>query len=258
MPKIHKNNIPIRPVINWRQAPAYKLAKLLTHLIQTHIPLLNTFNVKNSIHLINDLKEIQYQQGIQLVSLDIENMYPSIPTEELKHVIKSTCTKQNIEEKLSDEILYITQTILQQNYFQFQNKCYIQERGLAMGAPSSSILSEIFLQYLEQNKVHKILTDHNILGYFRYVDDILIVFNNNITDIHTVFKSFNELSPTIKFTMETELDNQINFLDITIHRDAKKIHLQHIQETHCNRHHHPIHILPPARTQTGRNTVHGQ
>jgi hypothetical protein len=140
LPKIHKDNIPIRPVINWKQAPAYKLAKLLTHLIQTHIPLLNTFNVKNSVHLINDLNKIQYQQGIQLVSFDIENMYPGIPTEELKHVIKSACTERCIENKLSNEILCITQTILQQNYFRFQGNCYVQERGLAMGAPSSSIL----------------------------------------------------------------------------------------------------------------------
>ena len=30
MIKIHKADAPIRPVINWRNAPAYKLAKMLT------------------------------------------------------------------------------------------------------------------------------------------------------------------------------------------------------------------------------------
>jgi len=30
MIKIHKTGAPIRPVINWRNAPAYKLAKMLT------------------------------------------------------------------------------------------------------------------------------------------------------------------------------------------------------------------------------------
>jgi hypothetical protein len=79
LPKIHKTNIPIRPVINWKQAPAHKLAKFLSQLLQTHIPPPNTFNVKNSRHLMDELMEIPYQQDIQLVSFDIENMYYNIP-----------------------------------------------------------------------------------------------------------------------------------------------------------------------------------
>jgi len=37
--KIHKTVSPIRPVVNWRNAPAYKLAKLLSRQLQVHIPL---------------------------------------------------------------------------------------------------------------------------------------------------------------------------------------------------------------------------
>jgi hypothetical protein len=46
--KIHKIEAPIRPVVNWMNAPAYKLAKLLTKLLQTHIPLSYSFNVLNT------------------------------------------------------------------------------------------------------------------------------------------------------------------------------------------------------------------
>jgi hypothetical protein len=88
-----------------------------------------------------------------------------------------------------------------------------------MGAPSSSVLAEIYLQNLEWDQIFKILTDNNILGYFRYVDDILIVYNNNYTDINEVHTSFNSLAPTLKFTMENETNNRINFLDITINKE---------------------------------------
>ena len=37
--KIHKANSPIRPIINWQNAPAYRLTKLLSKLLQLHIPL---------------------------------------------------------------------------------------------------------------------------------------------------------------------------------------------------------------------------
>jgi hypothetical protein len=38
------------------------------------------------------------------------------------------------------------------------------------------------------------LVKYNIIGYFRYVDDILIVYNNNQTDIHDMLNAFNNLS----------------------------------------------------------------
>ena len=37
--KIHKENSPIRPVINWKNAQAYKVTKLLATKLQTYIPL---------------------------------------------------------------------------------------------------------------------------------------------------------------------------------------------------------------------------
>jgi hypothetical protein len=165
---------------------------------------------------MEDLTEIPYNQGLKLVSFDIKNMYPNIPTEELIKIIKEMCIQQALDGKTTHELLKITQTILEQNYFEFQNKCYIQRKGMAMGAPTSAVLSEIYLQNLECNKITKILTDNNILGYFRYVDDILIVYNENHTDIHEVHTSFNNLAPTVRFTIEKETDNKINFLDITI------------------------------------------
>jgi hypothetical protein len=43
--KIHKVNMPIRPVINWKQAPVYKLAHHLANFLTTYIPLPNSFNI---------------------------------------------------------------------------------------------------------------------------------------------------------------------------------------------------------------------
>jgi hypothetical protein len=44
----------------------------------------------------------------------------------------------------------------------------MQQKGLARGAPSSSVLSEIFLQYLESTQIIDVLISNSILGYFRY------------------------------------------------------------------------------------------
>ena len=90
-----------------------------------------------------------------------------------------------------------------------------------MEAPSSSILSEIYLQFLENTRIYDILLRHQIKGYFRYVDDIMIVYDNNNTDIHKVLEQSNSTSPTLTFTIEPEWNKCINLLHITICNDQK-------------------------------------
>ncbi|GFG35837.1 hypothetical protein Cfor_01162 [Coptotermes formosanus] len=51
-----------------------------------------------------------------------------------------------------------------------------------MGAPTSALFSEFFLQYNEHAHIFNLLNIHNIKGYFRYVDGILIIYNKDETD----------------------------------------------------------------------------
>jgi len=80
----------------------------------------------------------------------------------------------------------------------------------------SPIFSEIYLQYIENTVIYDILLNYHIVGYFRYVDDILITCNKTTTNIYDVFNAFINLMPTMKFTIEEEKEYKINFLDITI------------------------------------------
>jgi hypothetical protein len=63
-----------------------------------------------------------------------------------------------------------------------------------MGAPTSSVFSEIYLEFLEHTQLHNISIRHHILGYFRYVDDILVIYDASTTNIQTVLDQFNDAS----------------------------------------------------------------
>jgi hypothetical protein len=76
-----------------------------------------------------------------------------------------------------------------------------------MGAPFSPILAETFLH----NIAHNIIQNYKILGYYRYVVDVLLVYNTQITDINNTVKEFNEINPKLQFTFEKEEDSVINF-----------------------------------------------
>jgi hypothetical protein len=216
LPKIHKVNCPIRPIINWKNAPAYKLAKTLNSLLHFYIPLPNVFNVKNSVHLMEDLKNFHCTETTKFASFNIENMYPNVPTDELISIIRHMSNHNQIDTNTIQNLLSLTSTILEQNYFTFNNTYYSQTTGLAMGAPSSAVLSEIYLQYLEHTALIDILARSNILSYYRYIDDILVLYDATITNINELHNQINNISTTLKFTLETEKQNQINFLDLTL------------------------------------------
>jgi hypothetical protein len=162
-------------VINWKNALAYKIAKMLTKKLLTYIPLPYTYNVKNTTHLINDLKEIPYNRNLRLASLDITNMYPNIPTSELITIIDRAYLNNPIENDLKRDIIKLTKTIIEQNCFQFCRRTYIQSEGFSHGSPDLIRIAKFDLQQLESIKIYDILTNYNIEGYFWYVDDILIV-----------------------------------------------------------------------------------
>jgi hypothetical protein len=204
-------------------APAYKLAKLLTKILQTHIPLPYSFNVKNTVQLIEDLTDIPYSHNLRLTSFDISNMYTNIPTEQLIKIIKIACHNNNTEDNLTRDVIKLPKTIIDKNYFQFLDNTYIQTEGLAMEAPTSSIFSELYLQSLENSTIYNLLLNHNILGYFRYVDDILIVYDEGKTNIDTLLKCFNNISSKQKLTVEKEVEQKINFLDIRNNREPNKM-----------------------------------
>ena len=71
---------------------------------------------------------------------------------------------------------------------------------------------------LEDNHLAHLVNKHKITAYFRYVDDVLLIYDSHHTNIQNIQNDFNMIHPNIKFTTETETNNKINYLDITIHR----------------------------------------
>jgi len=87
-----------------------------------------------------------------------------------------------------------------------------------MGTTSFSIIAEIFLKHIEYTHVAHLTYKHNIINYFCYMDDILLILDPKRTDMQVILKDFNALHPNLKFTAEVERDNTLNCLDISMHK----------------------------------------
>jgi sugar (pentulose or hexulose) kinase len=90
--KLHKEDKPIRPIVNWKNSPGYKLAVHLAKILKQTIQLPNAFNVQNTETLMHNLKQHKVQAYTKICSFDIKNMYTNIPQNELINIINNTLT----------------------------------------------------------------------------------------------------------------------------------------------------------------------
>jgi hypothetical protein len=85
---------------------------------------------------------------------------------------------------MRNEIMDMLKTVLEQTYIHVNEQYYPQKEGLAMGAPTSAILSEVCIQHLEHTIIAYILMKHEIIDYYRYVDNVLVKYDQQKTNIN--------------------------------------------------------------------------
>lgn len=222
--KIHKPlPYPVRPVVSYNQSPASCLSKWLNHIILSQTNFSNPFSIKNSKHLTTNISQLKIPATAKLISFDIKNLFPSIPPDDcIENVRTLLFEKSNLNTFHILNICLLVDTVLKQNFFQFNNKVYSQNSGLAMGSNLSPLLAEIFLYFLEQNiKSHPLFA--KFLFYYRYVDDILVAFTGTVEELDTFHQFINRVHPAIEFTIEHEHNNSINFLDLTITKNDSEL-----------------------------------
>ena len=104
------------------------------------------------------------------------------------------------------ELLYLCN---KNAHFTLNKKTYLQVDGAAMGSPLGPVLANIFTVDLERNIIPTLSND--ILLWKRYVDDTICFIK--LTFINKVVETYHT---NIKFTIETETENKISFLNVLL------------------------------------------
>jgi hypothetical protein len=223
--KTHKENEPIRPVINNTQAPTYKIAKYFNQKLNNLLNLPNTYITCNTKDIADDLTTIQINENAKIVTLDIKDLYVNLPIQGILNTTKIWLNKNDNDKITKQQAIQLLETILKQNYFQYNNQIYQPNKGIAMGSPISSTIAEIYIQLLEEQHVKQWLDNKHILYYKRYVDDILIIYDSNKINEHEIINQANNLDKHLQFKLNAEENNSITYLDLMIYKTSNSLEL---------------------------------
>lgn len=216
-PKIHKPNLPLRPIVSFIGSPIYNLSKYVSNLLNFAF-LKDEKYVKNSFEFVDFIKTQTIPDNHMLVSLDVISLFTNIPIDLTNNIIKDRWHLIEINTTITlDMFLELFTFCIENNYFNFNGEFFKQIYGLGMGNCMSPICSDLVMSQLQEVCLNKL--SFQVPIFKRYVDDIFLVIPKDTeTELLKVFNSFHE---KLKFTIEIENNNKIAFLDTEIIRTSE-------------------------------------
>ena len=216
LPKIHKDGIPLRPIVLSRGSITYEVAKELARILK---PLVGSspHHIKNTGDFIQQIKQVKLQADEIITSYDVSALFTSVPIEAATKIIQRKLEQdQQLHQRTSMKVEHITSLLeffLKTTYFQFQGSFYEQINGAAMGSPISSIVANLFMEEFE---VRAIQTAKNPPKMWkRFVDDTCVILSS--ANKEEFFHHINSIDPRIQFTAEeSKPDGSIPYLDCLV------------------------------------------
>lgn len=137
--KIHKEGTPIRSIVNTIGSPTYYfiifLAKTLKNILGHTQPF-----VKDSMHLVCELKNLKVNEGDSLVNFNVVSLFTKIL---MKEAIKA------IREVTDEETAKLREICLKSMFFSFKGILYKQIDGIVTGSPLSPMVANIYMESFE-------------------------------------------------------------------------------------------------------------
>ena len=226
LPKVHKQNIPLRPVVAACDSPMTNLSivveRILNQLLR-YVPA----HLKNTADALERIRqrfpELTCPPGTIVATLDVKALYPSIPIAEGMEAVRELMVQHRDDIDTfgipGDVIMDSLEFILRHNVFKFGKDTYRQIDGIAMGNQVAPPLAIIFMGRLERQLISKSKLAPELYG--RYVDDILMVWLHGSESLHKMIAEWNETHQQIKFTCEDSTrDGTVSFMDVSINITA--------------------------------------
>ena len=224
LPKVHKTDIPLRPIVSGCEGPTDHLSNFVTQYIQPIAELLPAY-FKDSADL---LRHLQHQNATLeeyfLVTADVTSLYTNIPHQEGMEAIAHYL-------HLHSDFVYpphlptippipyvirIIKTILESSTFEFGGTHYHQISGTSMGTRMAPPYANLFMGRIDEAIINEFSVP--IRNYKRFIDDVFFTFHGPRRELDRAMEFMNGLHKDIKFTFHVSTES-IAFMDLTLSRN---------------------------------------
>ena len=247
LPKIHKEGIPLRPIVSAIGSPCYRLAKMLARILSPLAGKTSSF-IRNSTDFVKRIKETPVTKNDRMISFDVVSLFTNVPVAGALDTISALLENDDSFEDHTTipaaDICNLAELCLRSTYFQFQDRFFEQVEGTAMGSPLSPVIANLFMEALESKALE--LSPLRPKMWIRYVDDTFVLWPHSEEELDNFHDLLNSITPSIQFTCEKEKDKTLPFLDVSLKREDDSISTRvHRKATHTDRylhfssHHHP-------------------
>ena len=96
LPKIHKPNNPLRPIISSIGTFNYNLAKFLAKLISPITS--NEFTITKAADFVKELISMNFDRPVVMASFDVESLFTNVPLIETTDIITNNMTLEHLEQ----------------------------------------------------------------------------------------------------------------------------------------------------------------
>ncbi|XP_075162762.1 uncharacterized protein LOC142235391 [Haematobia irritans] len=227
VPKIHKDNFPLRPICSSVNAPSAAMSKFLVNILKK-LTTGSKYNIKDSVQFRNKIKDMTIKHDEKLISFDVVSLFPSVPVDLAIRIIEERWDEIEAHTNMTKALFIKTLKfcIIDNRYFKYDDKIYRQKKGLPMGSPASPIIADILMERLLDSCMQKLTIRPKFIT--KYVDDLFAIVKE--TEIEKTLTTLNSYHNNIRFTMELEQQQKLPYLDLLIIRDKEKLTMDWYQK----------------------------
>ncbi|XP_072422902.1 uncharacterized protein [Chiloscyllium punctatum] len=211
LPKVHKANIPGRPIMSGNGTLCENLSSCVEGILKPSTQGISSFCRDTTDFLQTLSTHGPVEPGTFFVTTDVSALYTSIPNKDGIAATASVLNTNNCQSP--NTILQLIRFMLDHNVFTFDNQFFIQTHGTAMGTKFAPQYANIFMHRFEQDFFS--MQDLQPTLYTKYIDDIFFLWTHGEESLIKLHSDINKFHPTIKLTMDYSRLS-VSFLDTCV------------------------------------------
>ena len=145
--KIHKTPVGIRLIVSSCESPTENISQFIDYWLQPHTRLLSSF-LKDTNQFILEMEKLVIPPNSLLATIDVKSLYTNIPHDEgIKACSQAfiKLEKSNPQQPPAEILVNLLEIVLKNNTFEFNNQCFKQLYGIAMGTKLAPAYANTFM-----------------------------------------------------------------------------------------------------------------